>query len=87
VVFPNPVPGGQVQILPQTFTGLSAVKVKVYTLSYKLVLKKDFPPMASGYPVTLELLDDWGEPLAAGFYHVVVIVGNKKSMTQLLVTR
>jgi hypothetical protein len=87
VIFPNPVTDGVLEVLPQTYPGMSWIKVQVFTPSWKPVLKKEFPPTLAGQTVRVELLDDWGEPLAGGVYYVRVTTKKDQKTVTLVVLR
>jgi hypothetical protein len=66
---------------------MSGILIEVYTPAYKLVLAKEFPPVLAGQTVKLELLDDWGEPLSRGLYHVAVTTKKNRKIATLVILR
>jgi hypothetical protein len=87
LIYPNPVFGPVVNLLPPAHSGGSNVEVEIFTTVFRKVLDKIFPSVPSAEAVTLELKDKWGVPLADGLYYVVVTVDGKRSIGKLLVLR
>jgi hypothetical protein len=87
VVYPNPVTGPSVNVLPPFYSGPADVQVEVFTLAFRKVLVKTFLNVHSGTALTLPLIDSWGHPLADGLYYVVVTLDGKHSTAKLLVLR
>jgi hypothetical protein len=85
LIFPNPVPGPIVRFLPQAHGAPSDIRVQVYTPTFKLVLTKNYPSVPTGTALSLDLVDDWGEPLAGGLYYLVVTVQGKRGTAKLVV--
>ncbi len=87
VIYPNPVTGPTVNLLPPAYPGDSNVQVEIFTIAFRLVKDEILWNVPSGKAVTLELTDKWGTPLANGVYYVVVIVDGHQSIGKLLVIR
>jgi hypothetical protein len=87
IVFPNPVPTGWVDVLPQAHAGTSDVTVQVRTSTFKPVLTKGFPMVPSGGMVRIDLVDDRGQDLANGLYYLTVTIGRDRKTTTLIVAR
>jgi len=87
VVFPNPSDGDPVQILPQKYKGVSDVKVEIYTVNFRLVAEKVFKNVPAGDTVTIDMTDNWGQPLASGVYYVSVTTKKNNAVGKLMVIR
>jgi mannan endo-1,4-beta-mannosidase len=87
ILFPNPVTGPIVNILPPSFSGELNIRVEVFTLAFRKVLDITFPQVSSGTVVTLNLTGKGGRPLSNGLYYVVVETNGKKATEKLLVIR
>jgi hypothetical protein len=87
VIYPNPVTGPSVNLLPPAYVGSQNVRVEIFTLSFRKVLDKTFPNVPSGTPINLPLADSFGHPLANGLYYAVVTVGGEHSIGKLLVLK
>jgi hypothetical protein len=87
VVYPNPVAGETVNVLPPAHSGMQDVRVEIFTLAFRRVLDESFASVPPGVAVTVELKDNWGQPLADGLYYVVVTLDGKRSITKLLILR
>jgi hypothetical protein len=62
--------------------------VRVFTLVFRLVLDEEIPPSPQGSDPTLDLVDNWGTPLANGLYYLAVEPkGGKRSIGKLLILR
>lgn len=85
VVYPNPVTGGSVNILPPAYSGAQDVRIEIFTLSFRRVLNETFPQVPEGTAVKVNLTDQWGHPLADGLYYVVVTVDGEHSVGKLLI--
>jgi hypothetical protein len=86
-IYPNPVMGPVVNILPAPYSGTSSVQAKIYTLAFRMVLDETFPPVPSGTVVTVTLTDRGGNPLSNGLYYVVVTTKGGKAVGKMLVLR
>ncbi|HVZ79366.1 MAG TPA: malectin domain-containing carbohydrate-binding protein [bacterium] len=84
ILYPNPDPGTVVNILPPAFSGMKTVHIQIFTASFRKVVDID-RTLPGGVPVTLDLKDAWGHPLANGLYYVFVTVDGKRSLAKLLV--
>ncbi len=87
VLFPNPVTGPTVNLLPPAYPGTGEVRVEIFTIAFRKVLDKPFPDLPAGTAVTIPLNDSWGDPLANGLYYIVVDVGAEHSVGKLLILR
>ena len=87
VIYPNPVTGPTVNVLPPAYTGVSTVEVEIFTTAFRKVREETFPNVPPGLAVTVQLTDKWGTPLANGLYYVMVIVDGHRSFGKLLVLR
>jgi len=87
VIYPNPAPGGTVNVLPPAYTGFSDVRVEIFTAAFRKVQDRTFTNIPSGTAVPLTLTDRWGSPLASGIYYVVVTTFKGRSIGKLLVLR
>jgi hypothetical protein len=86
-IFPNPAHGATVEILPAAYTGVSNVRVEVYTVAFRKVQDTTYSSVSSGMPVELNLVNKWGDPLANGIYYLVVTTKGGKSTGKLLILR
>jgi hypothetical protein len=86
-IYPNPVTGSTVQILPPPYEGIQTVRVEIYTLAFRKVQDHSYGPMPSGTPITIQLTGPSGNPLANGIYYVVVTVNGTRTIGKLLVLR
>jgi len=85
VVIVNPVLSGTAQVLPQAYGGSSDITVSIYTSAFKLVAVKGFPAIPAGQALGVDLVDDWGEPLADGLYYLAVATKkDRKTVTMIL---
>jgi len=87
VIFPNPVLTGTVVLLPQAHNSAEDVTVCIYTAGYKLVARKNFYGVLPGQLVQVALVDNWGQSLGNGVYYVVVMVGQDRKTTTLVLAR
>jgi beta-glucanase (GH16 family) len=87
VIYPNPVTGPSVNVLPKAYSGVSNVEVEIFTISFRKVQEETFPNVPPGVAVTLQLTDKWGTPLANGLYYLVVIADGQRSSAKLLILR
>lgn len=74
-------------LIPLPYPGISDVRVKIYTLAFRLVADTTYPSQASGSVLSVPLTDKWGKNLADGLYYVVVTAGGNKNMGKLLIFR
>jgi hypothetical protein len=86
-IYPNPVTGPTVVILPPLYNGIMNVRIEVFTLAFRKAQDMTYPTLPSGMAVTLSLTDRSGNPLANGVYYVVVTVNGRRSIGKLLVLR
>jgi hypothetical protein len=87
VIYPNPAPGGTVNILPPAYPGSSNVTVRIFTSAFRMVQEKKFDSVPAGTSVPINLTDKWGAPLASGLYYVVVTTSQGRSIGKLLILR
>ena len=88
VIYPNPVDGtSPVNVRPPNFTGVSDVKVQVFTLAFRKVQEHVCTGMVSGQDCPLKLTDDHNDPLADGLYYVVVTTNAGRTIGKMLVLR
>jgi hypothetical protein len=86
-IYPNPVTGPTVQILPPPYVGIQTVRVEIYTLAFRKVQDHSYGPMPSGTPIPIQLTGPSGNPLANGVYYVVVTTSSGRAVGKLLVLR
>jgi hypothetical protein len=86
VIYPNPSNGSPINVLPPAFTGLSEIRIQIFTTAFRKVLDVVYPHEPYG-PITLTLDDNWGKPLADGLYYVVIQTPGGRSILKLLVLR
>jgi hypothetical protein len=87
VIYPNPVSGSAVQILPPTYLKSSNVRVEIYTSAYRKVKDETFDSVPSGRAVVVSLTGRGGKPLANGVYYVVVTTSTGRATGKLLILR
>jgi GH18 family chitinase len=86
-LYPNPVTGSTVNILPPNYFGVSNVRVQVFTLGFRKIIDLTYDSLSAGTPISLELVDRSGSRLSNGVYYVVVIVEGQHFTAKLLVLR
>jgi hypothetical protein len=84
VLYPNPSDGGPIQVLPPPYSGVEDVTVEIFTAAFRKVSTQAFGTQTYG-PLTVQLKDNWGHPLASGLYYLVVKVGPKRTVSKLLI--
>lgn len=85
VLYPNPATGPAVSLkIPPTTA--PAVRVEIFTTAFRKVQDENIPVNA-GYWLSVNLMDEWGRPLANGLYYVVVNVNGQRLILKLLVER
>jgi hypothetical protein len=87
VVYPNPVSGNGPVNLHIPITGLSEVKVEMFTLAFRKVLSLPVIHLNPGQDLPLPLQDSWGGNLSDGIYYVAVTVNGKRSIAKLLILK
>jgi len=87
VIYPNPADGTGPVRLRTGFASTVDVRVQVFTLAYRKVRDETFTQVPAGGEVVLSLDDQWGKPLANGFYYEVVSSPEGRWIGKLLVTR
>jgi rhamnogalacturonan endolyase len=86
-IYPNPATGPTVNFLPPTYSGISNVRVEIYTVAFRKVLDETFDAIPSGKAVVVHLTGRGGNPLANGVYYVVVTTNTGRVTGKLLVLR
>jgi hypothetical protein len=86
-IYPNPVTGPIVQILPPFYPGTSDVRLEVFTLAFRKVQDTKIPALASGIAIPLGLTGWGGDRLANGIYYVVVTTKSGRAIGKLLILR
>jgi hypothetical protein len=86
-IYPNPVFGPTVKVIPPAYPGLSDVRVEIFTTAFRKVQDEIFPKVPPGAAVEVELKDKWGKPLADGLYYLVALVDGGRSVGKLMVVR
>ena len=86
-IYPNPVTGPTVEILPPVYPGTSNVRIEIYTNAFRKVQDKTFTSVPSGTAITVSLTGKGGNPLANGIYYVVVTTSSGRATGKLLILR
>jgi hypothetical protein len=86
-IYPNPVSGPTVNVLPPPYLGVSNVRVEIFTVNFRKVKDETFYNVPSGTAVTVGLTGWGGNNLANGIYYVVVTTNSAKTIGKLLVLR
>jgi hypothetical protein len=86
-IYPNPVTGPTVQILPPYYAGNQNVREEIYTLAFRKVQDDTYPALPSGTALTISLTGKSGNPLANGIYYLVVTVNGQRAIGKLLILR
>jgi hypothetical protein len=86
-IYPNPVTGPIVQILPPFYPGTSDVRLEVFTLAFRKVQDTKIPALASGIAIPLGLTGWGGDRLANGIYYVAVTTKSGRAIGKLLILR
>jgi beta-glucanase (GH16 family) len=86
-IYPNPVFGPTVNVLPPAYSGLSDVRVEIFTTAFRKVQDEAFPNLPPDTAIEVQLKDNWGKPLADGLYYLVVLVDGGRSIGKLMVLR
>lgn len=84
-IFPNPAKGVSEVTLAPFLTGISDVRVQIYTTAFRKVLDTTFPQTSPGQYLTLPLLDASDRSLANGLYYVMVTTAQGKTLLKLIV--
>jgi hypothetical protein len=87
VIYPNPATGPTVNLLPQSYQGVSAVEIRIFTTSFRKVQEETILSVPAGVAVTVNLTDQGGTPLANGLYYVVVKWNNGTAVGKLLILK
>jgi len=87
VIYPNPVSGPTVNVIPKPYSGISDVEVRIFTTTFRKVNEENFSNVPSGVAVTLTLIDERGTPLANGLYYLVVKTDSGTAIGKLLVLK
>jgi hypothetical protein len=86
-IYPNPVTGPTVNVLPPPYLGYSKVRVEIFTVNFRKVQDTTFDSVPSGTAVVVSLTGWGGHFLANGLYYVVVTTNNGRAIGKLLVLR
>ncbi len=86
VIYPNPCTGSTISIYPGLETPVN-VKIKIYTLAFRMVYDSPSQLVMPGQSVAVRLLDRMGAQLADGLYYVSVVINGKNSISKLLILR
>jgi len=86
-LYPNPAPGSTVNILPPPYSGVSNVRVEIYTVAFRKVLDETFDSVPSGTVVVVTLTGRGGSVLSNGVYYLVVTTNSGRTLGKLLVLR
>jgi hypothetical protein len=87
ILYPNPSDGTRPVQIVLPLTSPSAVKVQIFTTAFRKVQEKNYPSQPVGVPVSLDLTDRGGVPLASGLYYVVVTMPQGRTIGKLLILR
>jgi hypothetical protein len=88
MVYPNPAIGpNPVHVYVPGLTGVSDVKVQVFTVAFRKVHEENFGGVLPNGSVLLALKDSRDKPLANGLYYVVVESEIGRSIGKLLIMR
>lgn len=74
-------------MLSPAYSGLSDVRVEIFTTAFRKVQDETFPNVPPGVAVEVELKDKWGNPLADGLYYLVLLVDGSRSIGKLMILR
>ena len=85
IIYPNPAPGGVVNVLPPPYTGSPDIRIEIFTSAFRKVQDKTYSNVPSGQSVPVSLTDRFGSPLAGGIYYIRVTVDGHRSIGKLLV--
>ncbi|HJT24418.1 MAG TPA: hypothetical protein VJ873_07560, partial [bacterium] len=87
IVFPNPSNGGPINVMPPAYQGTADVTVQLYTTAFRKVQEQSYSSLPYG-PLKINMLDEWGSPLASGLYYVVITVdAHHRTVAKLLLLR
>ncbi len=86
-IYPNPVTGPIVQVMPPAYAGLENIRLEVFSLAFRKVLDHTYPNWPNGQPIPLTLTANSGNTLANGVYYVVLTLEGKRYIGKLLVLR
>jgi len=87
IIYPNPAPGGTVNLLPPSYSGSLDVRVEIFTAAFRKVRDTTYHDIPAGQPVQVSLTDRFGSPLASGVYYIRVTVNGHRSIAKLLILR
>ncbi len=86
-IYPNPVSGMTVNILPPDYLGAANVRVEVFTLAFRKIIDSNYDSLQAGTAIPMKLVDRTGSTLANGVYYVAVTVNGIQAVGKLLVLR
>ena len=75
------------KVLPPAYPGVENIEVEIFTSAFRKIQDETFYGVSAGSPLTVELTDRWGKPLANGLYYVAVVIDGKRSIAKLLIIR
>ncbi len=87
VIYPNPSDGDRVRVMPPPYSGVSDVRVQVFTMGFRKVQEGIFSQVPEGTPVQIDLQDDRGTILANGLYYIRVSTVTGNSIGKLMIIR
>jgi hypothetical protein len=87
VLYPNPVTGTAPALLHLYLTAPIAVRVQMFTTSFRKIWNKTFNQVVPGQDLTLPSAGPDGNPLSNGLYYVVVTVNGKREILKLVVLK
>jgi hypothetical protein len=87
VIYPNPSDGTPVHVYVPGWNGTSEVKVRIFTVAFRLVQQLVSSQSPMGKDIQIELKDNWGHPLASGLYYVVIETDLGRHVDKLIILR
>jgi hypothetical protein len=68
-------------------SGTVSVKISIYTLAFRKVREESLGGVTASSGIVLNLVDQWGNPLANGLYYVVIEAEGNRWTEKLMVLR
>jgi hypothetical protein len=88
MIYPNPSNGvDQVQIAIPGLTGVSDMKVQVFTVSFRKVREETFTGVPKDGTVSLMLKDNWNTALGNGLYYVLIETPQGRYVEKMIVLK
>jgi hypothetical protein len=87
VLYPNPSHGQPVSLVWPGLTTSIEIRVQIYTLAFRLVRAETVTLSPASPILTIDLVDNWNNPLANGLYYVVLNGPQGRQILKLLVLR